>query len=130
MGILRKTASLSILLSEFNKFGAPQAIAVIDLTKRLREQLNKSTIYRILDKLEEDGVLHSFLDTNGVKWYAKCKHTCTKAAHQDVHPHFQCTECGQIDCVEVAMPMPKIPNRVVEKIQVLITGKCEQCSVV
>ena len=71
MGIVRKTKSLELVLNEFQILTT--AISVIELIKKLNSKLNKTTIYRILEKLEDDGILHSFLGNNGIKWYAKCR---------------------------------------------------------
>ena len=68
MGIHRKTSSLNTLLKEFNN--DISAITVVDLVSRLGDKMNKTTIYRILNKLEEDSILHSFFGKNGLKWYA------------------------------------------------------------
>ena len=70
MGIVIKTQSVALLLDEFNK--ESRAISVIELVKLLDYEVNKITVYRVLYKLEDDGVLHSFLGNNGIKWYAKC----------------------------------------------------------
>ncbi|WP_298955678.1 transcriptional repressor [uncultured Nonlabens sp.] len=126
MGIIRKTASIDLLLNEFEQ--ESNAISAVDLIKRLDKQINKTTIYRVLDKLEDDGVLHSFLGFNGVKWYAKCK-GCTKSVHKDFHPHFQCLSCGTVDCLHIHVEIPEIPNREVLFSQLLIQGKCETCAV-
>lgn len=124
MGIVRKTPSLQLLLNEFRS--QSNAISVIELIKRLESKINKTTVYRVLEKLEDNGTLHSFLDSNGIKWYAKCS-SCTKSKHNDIHPHFQCTECGKIDCLPMEIHFPKIPNRKVIASQILIQGKCEIC---
>ena len=124
MGIIRKTQSLAALLNEFEK--GSNAISAIDLIKRFDKQMNKTTIYRVLDKLEDDGILHSFLGKSGVKWYAKCN-GCSKTAHSDVHPHFQCVECGQVDCLAIQIPIPELPNRTALMSSVLIQGKCQDC---
>ncbi len=124
MGIIRKTKSVEMLLDEFEENS--KAISVIDLIQRLHVELNKTTIYRVLDKLEDDGVLHSFLGVNGNKWYAKCT-GCTGAKHIDVHPHFQCLDCGKVDCLSMDVQIPKIPNRYITASHVLIQGKCEEC---
>jgi Fur family ferric uptake transcriptional regulator len=125
MGIVRKTQSLNLLLSEFNKNSA--AISTVQLVKKFQPKINKSTIYRILDKLEDDGVLHSVIGKNGVKQYAKCK-GCSKATHTDNHPHFQCTICGQINCLDVAISIPEIPAYKVNSVRVLIEGECNTCT--
>ena len=124
MGILRKTKSVKILLDEFEKQAT--AISVITLIERLHLNMNKTTIYRILDKLEDDGFLHSFLGKNGHKWYAKCN-GCSSASHHDIHPHFQCSDCGKVDCLSTDILIPNIPNRKVVVSQILLQGKCEEC---
>ena len=124
MGIIRKTQSLELLLKQFQK--ESEALSVVELIKRLEKALNKTTVYRLLDKLEDDGVLHSFLGFNGVKWYAKCK-GCSKSTHTDLHPHFQCLSCGEAACLQMEIKLPKIPNRKVLFSQLLIQGICEGC---
>ena len=126
MGIIRKTKSVVTLLNEFDKNSSSGAISVISLIERLNTEFNKTTIYRVLNKLEEDGILHSFLGRNGVKWYAKCK-GCSSEKHNDVHPHFQCLDCGKVDCLNTSVHLPEIPNRKIEISQLLIQGKCEEC---
>lgn len=123
MGIIRNTKSLKIILNEFNN---SDAISVIELIKRLKTKLNKTTIYRVLDKLEDDGILHSFLGNKGIKWYAK-SNCCGASAHFDVHPHFQCLSCGRMDCLPESIVMPKISNREVMRSHVLIQGTCDLC---
>lgn len=98
----------------------------VELIKRLDKKLNKSTMYGVLDKLEDDGILHSFPGINGVKWYAKCNN-CSTSMRTDIHPHFQCLSCGKVDCLDINMNIPKIPNREVIFSQLLIQGKCEIC---
>ncbi len=124
MGIIRKTKTVDFLLNEFStSFGA---ISAKQLIERLDSKFNKTTIYRVLDKLEDDGVLHSFLGKNGLKWYAKCNN-CTHGNHNDTHPHFQCLNCGKVDCLSVQVKIPNIPNRTVNTAQVLLQGTCETC---
>lgn len=126
MGVIRKTKSVEALLNEFNQ--SHEAISAKQLIEQLDTRFNKTTIYRVLDKLEEDGILHSFLGKEGLKWYAKCK-GCSASKHKDVHPHFQCLKCGKVDCLPISISIPNIPNRKIEVSQVLIQGLCEECFV-
>lgn len=126
MGIKRKTQSVKVLLSEFEHNSS--AIPVTELIKRFYLQINKTTIYRVLDKLEDDRILHSFLDKNGIKCYAKSNY-CTCDNHLDDHPHFQCMKCGRVDCLLIDLPIPKIKNREITISKTLIQGKCDLCSV-
>ena len=124
MGIVRKTKSLELVLNEFQILTT--AISVIELIKKLNSKLNKTTIYRILEKLEDDGILHSFLGNNGIKWYAKCRN-CSKSNHSDFHPHFECVDCGIIECLTVEIQIPTIPNREIRSSQILFQGICGSC---
>jgi Fur family ferric uptake transcriptional regulator len=125
MGVLRKTKSVKIVLNEFEKNSS--AVSVTSLVERLHSEMNKTTVYRILDKLEDDGFLHSFLGKNGNKWYAKCN-GCSSNFHHDIHPHFECVTCGKVDCLPISIQIPDIPNRTIENSQMFISGKCNTCS--
>ncbi|MFD0963273.1 Fur family transcriptional regulator [Pseudofulvibacter geojedonensis] len=124
MGVIRKTKSVQTLLTIFENNS--QAISVVNLINQLSEEMNKTTIYRILDRLENDGVVHSFLGKEGLKWYAKC-HGCSSANHIDLHPHFQCQECGKVECVSMNVSIPTIPNKKINSSQLLLVGMCENC---
>lgn len=124
MGIVRKTKSIELLLHEFKT--QTTAISTVELIKRLNSKLNKTTIYRVLENLVDDGVLHSFRGNDGVKWYAMCRN-CTKSTHEDLHPHFECIECGKINCLNTEVIIPKIQNHKILSSQILIQGLCEKC---
>ena len=124
MGVVRKTQSIDLLLNEFKI--QETAISTIELIKRLNSKLNKTTIYRVLENLVDDGVLHSFMGNDGVKWYAMCRN-CTKSKHEDLHPHFECIECGKINCLNTEVIIPKIQNHKILSSQILIHGLCEKC---
>ncbi|WP_299433244.1 transcriptional repressor [uncultured Maribacter sp.] len=126
MGVIRKTKAVEVLLNEFNN--SSTAISAKKLIAELDSTFNKTTIYRVLDKLEDDGILHSFLGKEGLKWYAKCN-GCTASEHADLHPHFQCLSCGKVECLTVSVTLPKIPNKKIETSQLLLQGKCEACFV-
>ena len=47
--------------------------------------------------------------------------------HSDMHPHFECVDCGKIDCLTLEVQIPTIPNREVRSSQILFRGICEAC---
>ena len=104
MSITRKTKSPQLLLHEFRS--GTKAISTIELIKRLDSKLNKTTIYRVLKNLENEGIFHSFRGQDRVKWYAMCRN-CTKLKYEDRHPHFECIDCGKIDCLNLEVKLPK-----------------------
>ena len=126
MGIIRKTKSVKLLLDVFQH--ADNAISVVELVEKMSEHMNKTTVYRILDRLEQEGIVHSFLGKEGLKWYAKCS-DCTSHNHSDLHPHFQCNDCGIIECLPVEIAIPTISDRQISSVEIMLSGTCSNCSI-
>ena len=124
MGIKRKTKSVQALLDIFDQ--SDNAWSVVDLVEKLSSEMNKTTVYRILDRFQDEGLLHSFTDTNGLKWYAQCV-DCSQHNHDDVHPHFQCKTCGKVECLSAEIPLPSFPSYQVDNAEILLTGQCSDC---
>ena len=86
--------------------------------------MNKTTVYRILDRLEEDGVLHSFTGKDGLKWFANCQDVISTDHN---HPHFQCQECGKSECLHMNISIPEVPDYKVNSANLILIGQCKDC---
>lgn len=124
MDNLRKTKSVKAVLKIFEDTN--HALSVVELVEKLDGEMNKTTVYRILQRFENNGILHSFIGKDGLMWYAKCK-GCTSSGHSDVHPHFQCQNCGKIECLAVSIPLPAVPNYKLDSVKLLLIGQCDNC---
>jgi Fur family ferric uptake transcriptional regulator len=124
MGIIRKTKSVRTILTEFENSNG--AISGVELVEQFKKDMNKTTVYRILDRLEDEGILHSFQDQRGLTMYARCA-DCSKDHHHDVHPHFQCKDCGKTECLPVEIAVPKLPLYKVDRVELLMVGQCQNC---
>lgn len=102
-------------------------ISVVDLVKILGSQMNKTTVYRLLDKLKDDGIVHSFIGNGGLKWYAKC-YNCSCETHNDIHPHFQCKMCGTVECLPASIALPAITGYKIESANMFMIGECCNCN--
>ena len=69
MSLTRRTKTVKLFLDLFEKKNG--AISIIELVSIFKNDMNKTTVYRILTRLEESGILHSFVDKKGLKRYAK-----------------------------------------------------------
>ena len=125
MSIVRKTKSVEIIKGIFTK--TENALSAVELVEQLKTQMNKTTVYRILERLENEGFVHSFTDGKGLTWYAKCQ-DCSKHQHKDTHPHFQCKKCGKVECLNEEIPLPSFPNHQVDNAEILLFGQCEECA--
>ena len=124
MGVLRKTKHLEQVLQAFRQ--SSDALSAGMLLDALANEINKSTVYRMLQKLEDDGVIHSFLTLDQIRFYALCK-GCSSGGHVDSHAHFQCTSCKRVSCVSEEIVLPTPGRARITSAQVLLTGQCESC---
>lgn len=124
MSQVRKTKSVEKVLHLFEL--QSNAISAIELVEKLDKNMNKTTVYRILDRLENKGLLHSIMGRDGLKWYAKCK-DCSSEKHTDAHPHFQCTNCGKVDCLDIEVLIPQVKQHNIKSAELFLIGECNEC---
>ncbi|MEM6317461.1 MAG: transcriptional repressor [Bacteroidota bacterium] len=124
MGIKRKTKSVKLLLQLFEE--TDKAIPAVELIERLREDMNKTTVYRILERLKEEGSVHHFIGKDGLRWYAKSKEF-SGSSEAKIHPHFQCRSCGKAECLSVDTKIPSLSDYQVDSAAVLLVGLCKDC---
>ena len=125
MNISRKTKTVKLVLDLFESTN--NAISVVDLVSVFKSKMNKTTVYRILNRLEESGILHSFTDRNGLKRYAKGNQKPGSIKDSNIHSHFLCNDCGISSCLPLEIPIPSLPNTRIDSSDHLLTGQCENC---
>ena len=89
--------------------------------------LNKVTVYRTLESLEEAGLVHRAFMHNRA-WHFELADHCSE---KQCHPHFTCTNCGVTYCLtDISLPMAKIPQKgfVISRQQVRLEGLCPACA--
>ena len=119
-----KTKSLTLVLKEFEE--RQEAISFVRLAEDLSEEMNRTTVYRILKRLEDNGTLHSFVGKDGARWYALNDNPTT--SEYNAHPHFQCEKCGRTECLHVDVSIPQLPNHQVQSVSLLYVGSCDKCN--
>lgn len=124
MGIIRSTRSVRAVLEVFENTEEPYSS--VQLVDHFKGQMNKTTVYRILERLKEGGVLHSFTDNSGLQWFAK-EQINSNSKRVELHPHFQCKDCGRTKCVDVEVRLPHIAGHKIESAEFLLVGICEDC---
>ncbi len=124
MGTLRNTKSLQAIRDAFDE--VETALSGVELAKRFQSIMNKTTVYRILDRLERDDILHSFTDTHGLRWYAK---SLINHVESGRHSHFQCGDCGLSKCLPIMIPVPSVPNHRIDSASLILVGQCDDCRV-
>ena len=104
------------------------ALSHEEISENLSEKIDRVTIYRILQSFYDDGKLHKIAGDNGKTYFSLCRN-CSAEHHHDAHPHFRCTECNTVRCLNDEIPSYPAPNGyTVVSVSAFLTGICPKCS--
>jgi Fur family transcriptional regulator, ferric uptake regulator len=89
---------------------------------------DRVTIYRVLDRLTEEGLIHKIVNVDGVIKYASCQ-SCTEIQnHKHNHIHFSCEKCKAVTCLDQIEPSFNLPvNYKVSEVNFTLSGLCPRC---
>lgn len=125
MSISRNTVARTQILNLIRDAGA--ALSHADLQDALGDLCNRVTIYRVLDRLLEERLIHKIVDVDGTSKYAACHHCSSKHLHN--HIHFSCERCLAVTCLDQVQPEYKLPRHyVVHGVNFTVSGLCPKCS--
>jgi iron complex outermembrane receptor protein len=106
---------------------AKSALCHEDIEKQLSGEIDRVTIYRILQGFCEDAKVHKITNENGKTYYALCS-DCSVNNHNDNHLHFRCINCDTVTCINGHVALPKLPQGYsISSISYLISGFCAKC---
>ncbi len=87
---------------------------------------DRVTIYRVLERLSDEGLVHKVINIDGVVKYAGCR-SCSKN-HKHNHIHFSCQKCKSVTCLDGIEPTFKLPEKYkVNEMNFTLLGICPQC---
>ena len=105
------------------------AISQPTLEKRLGKEIDRVTLYRILNTYVDKGIVHRIVDLNGTANYAICSSSCSAEQHHDEHVHFNCRKCNKVFCLTTKVPEISITEGFkAEAISLIAYGICKACN--
>ncbi|MFV0482625.1 MAG: Fur family transcriptional regulator [Bacteroidales bacterium] len=108
-------------------FEYKKAMPMADIQKALRD-FDRVTLYRTINVLMDNGIIHKALVDNNETYYAICNNKCSPSCHLHQHVHFKCTNCHTVTCVQTKSPITfAIPNHVIDSFDIEATGLCASC---
>jgi Fur family ferric uptake transcriptional regulator len=126
---LRCTAARMAVLDELTRSTGPLSHAEVTITVGPLG-FDRATVYRNLVEMAEVGLL-SRVDLGDHVWRFELRSEGPE--HASDHPHFVCTECGDVAClagVQISIKPARGKKRHAfgEVTEVLLKGRCSQCS--
>ena len=110
------------LLAESRKAMSQDAIQ-----QKINFGIDRATIYRVLNRFCDDGIMHKIIAEDGKQYFAVCI-KCEEKKLADNHFHFRCIQCDTIECLQEAVHFTVPTSYNVKSVNCLLTGLCEKCS--
>jgi Fur family ferric uptake transcriptional regulator len=126
---VRNTPTKQFILGLISDAG--RALSQAEIQEQTEGLCDRVTVYRVLDRLENEGDIHRVIHLDGVVRFAKCN-SCEGEGHEHAHSHhhvhFHCTQCGAVTCLESVVPEFKLPRKYkVAETNFSISGICPDC---
>ncbi len=102
---LRRTKALEELLSTLIEENRPMTLAELSASERLAHQCDKATVYRLLQRLTDHGIIRRL----GLHERAAYFTLLEPGKHSD---YLICTECGKIDSVKAPCPVHELEDEI------------------
>lgn len=129
---LRATAPRLAVLEVLEAAQRPLQHAEVMAALEAKGAQDRATVYRILHDLSEVGLLRR-LTLGDQPWRFELAPAAVEGHGNDPHPHFVCTDCGGVQCldaVEVTLKssgaVPRSVSRAAVAIQ--LSGRCDDCT--
>lgn len=114
-------AVLSVLKSKRKAMSHDAILQLMDI------DVDRATIYRILNRFCKDEILHKIVADDGKQYFAICNSREDLSPIPANHFHFRCTKCQTIECL--AEPIVcSIPDKyIVQQFNCILVGVCKDC---
>ncbi|MCK5294536.1 MAG: transcriptional repressor [Arcobacteraceae bacterium] len=93
--------------------GANKPLCYDDIKDNI--QMDKATFYRNIAKFETENLINSFESNDKKRYYA---------IEQTPHPHFICSSCNTIECIQSKINL-NLDGYIIDNI--IIKGICKNC---
>ncbi|WP_312076369.1 transcriptional repressor [Chryseobacterium sp.] len=107
--------------------GSKKAMSQDAIMKKVTLNMDRATVYRVLNRFCEDGILHRIVAEDGKQYFAVCI-KCDEKKLADHHFHFRCTKCETIECLPIEVQFSLEKGYSVESVNCVLTGTCKDCA--
>ena len=117
---ISKEAVLAVLTSR------RRALSQDAIVKQLDIEVDRATVYRILNRFCEDGIVHKIVADDGKQYFAVCVQ-CDDMIIPANHFHFRCNQCETIECLPTLVEFTVPEKYTVQEMNCVLIGVCKDC---
>lgn len=121
----RNTPTKDAVLDVLTKTG--KAMSQDAIEQQIGININRATIYRVLNRFCDDGVLHRVVPEDGKQYFALGVNRDEKKLAKQ-HFHFKCVKCDTIECLPIEVDFSISDDYLVDNVNCVLTGICKDCS--
>ena len=105
------------------------ALSHNDLELLTGQKYDRVTIYRTLDLLCANSIIHRVIDDSGISKYSLSKYEPPEKPEVNKHLHFKCRKCGHTYCFStIDLPEINFPAQLkVTSLDISAKGICHNC---
>jgi Fur family transcriptional regulator, ferric uptake regulator len=125
---LRRTKALEQVITTLLESDRPMTLAELAASERMADQCDKATVFRLLQRLAEHGVVRRL----GLHERAAYFTLLLPGKHND---YLICTSCGSIKAIQAPCPVHQLEDEIREKTgfrnlyhELEFFGVCPQCA--
>lgn len=123
------------ILMAYLKAHSEESFTIEELCERMKKEPElttvpgKSTVYRLIPELMEEGLVKRFVKENSRKFF----YQMVSGEHCDKHLHMKCSVCGRLyhmedeESEELLLQVLKRHHFKVDEGQTVLFGQCESC---
>ncbi len=96
--------------------------------QKAMKSTDRVTLYRTLETLKGQGIIHNAFQENNEVYYAICGQKCSKDHHHHDHIHFKCENCKSVTCEHLSNTIKlSLPDYEIHKVSIHVKGLCKLC---
>lgn len=122
----RSTPTKEAVLAALNS--NVKAMSQDTIEKKIAIDIDRATVYRVLNQFCEDGIVHKIVADDGKQYFAVCNKCDDKNKLPDNHFHFRCTNCQTIECLPSVVQFSVPTGYEVESLNCVLIGICKDCA--
>lgn len=122
---LKATNPRISLLSQMHNYAKAMPHSAI---QKAMKSIDRVTLYRTIESLTGQGVIHKAFQENNEVYYAICSLKCDKNHHHHDHVHFKCVKCDSVTCEQLDKVVDiSLPEYDIHKTSIHLEGICKLC---